>query len=144
MTQRIKVRQLVEFEVEVDDREGWEFEMADFEREVSEGELDSGGAVGEVKVVYTEIVSREHIVNYVFDCDLVAEKYLLLADGEDVFESRDHDEVVREWGRRTGTEVTFTRDATLRGRGGVFLSYGDPDESWAIINGNRNKNKDGE
>lgn len=134
MTAKIKIRQLVEFEIEVDDHDGWEFEMEDFDRKLVNGEVSTYDANGEVTVLLTEVVSREHEVNYVLDADLKAEMYYLLADRERVFAHRDHNEVVREYGRRTGTEVTFSKDASTYHKPGVFLDYGDPDEAWATIN----------
>jgi hypothetical protein len=143
MTQKITVRQLVEFTVEVDDREGNEWDLEEFDRKVAEGELDIyDDAKGGHKVLVTEIVSRDHEIDYVLDTDLKREMHLLRADGEIIFEHRNHDEVVLEWGRRTGTKITFTPLGERGGYGSAtWMSYGDPDEAWDLISG-RTKHED--
>jgi hypothetical protein len=77
--------------------------------------------------------------------DKERELYLLQADGVDVFANRSHNEVVREWGRRTNNEVTFTTDAaeSWNRNNSVWFDYGDPDRSWDLLKARQDK-KDAE
>jgi hypothetical protein len=141
MTLKVKVRQTIEFIVEVDDSS--EYEVECFNEEVKNGEVDMNhsGVKGESKVLLTEIVEREHQTNYVIGMDKERELYLLQADGVDVFANRSHNEVVREWGRRTNNEVTFTTDAaeSWNRNNSVWFDYGDPDRSWDLLKARQDK-----
>lgn len=135
MTLKVKIRQTVEFIVEVDDREPSEVEY--FKEQLARGEVDvnHNGVEGFYDVLLTEVLEEKHEINYVVGADLEREVYQLEADGEVVFEDRSHNEVVREWGRRTGNEVKFTSDGReyQRGDTSVWFDYGDPDRSWDIM-----------
>ncbi|WP_427019351.1 hypothetical protein ACQCSX_21910 (plasmid) [Pseudarthrobacter sp. P1] len=48
----------------------------------------------DVKVISREEIGRRHEPDYTLGCDLDAEIYFLLKDGERIFESRSHDAVV--------------------------------------------------
>jgi len=141
MTLKVKVRQTIEFIVEVDDSDPFEVER--FHEELKNGEVDTShyGASGNFDVLLTEVLEEEHQTNYVIGMDKERELYLLQADGVDVFANRSHNEVVREWGRRTNNEVTFTTDAaeSWNRNNSVWFDYGDPDRSWDLLKARQDK-----
>ncbi|WP_139187271.1 hypothetical protein [Pseudarthrobacter chlorophenolicus] len=85
MTDFITYRETVEFTVRLP--------RDDYEAEHSYGEERQ-----DVKVVSREEIGRRHEVDYSWDCDLEAELFYLLKDGERIFESRSHDAVVDHCG----------------------------------------------
>ena len=132
MPQKIVVRQVVEIELLIDDSDPEN--VKDFDRDLKEGFLDGlwdhSSAVG-VNLLVTEVVSRDHTTNYSIAPDTQREVFVLYADGEAVYEHRDRSEVIREWGRRTDTEVTFSKLAGYSNEAsGIFFDYGDPDKFW--------------
>lgn len=135
MSLRVKIRQMVEFVVEIDDHNEWEVE--DFNNRLGEGKINIfDGDVDDdsVKTLHTEVVDRDHSPNYVFDVNDDEELFILRADREIVFSHRDHNEVVREWGRRTNNEVSFSTTEEHWWTN-TFLDYGDPDECWDRLKG---------
>ena len=142
MSLRVKIRQMVEFVVEIDDRNEWEVE--DFNNRLGEGKItifDGDIDNDSFETLRTEVVDRDHSPNYVFDVNDDEELFLLRADREIVFSHRDHNEVVREWGRLNGKEVSFSKDSEDWYRN-IFLDYGDPDECWDLLK-NRNNTQEG-
>lgn len=125
MTEFAKIRKVIEFEVKVDEDFEWTKE-AGFEEYYDY----------DITTVLTEVVERRHEVDYVFDINREKELYYLLADGEKVFEHRNHDEIVKEYARLTGAEITwheFGEGPSWWGQDNHFYTYGDPDESWAQL-----------
>lgn len=131
MTDYHKIRVVVEFEVPVSGLE----EAADFSWNLQNGSLEPSDY--DYEIVFTEHLSTRHEVDFVLGIDMERELHQLYADGEIVFEHRDHDEVVREYGRRAGVEVNFytaeTVSSVSRYSKNWFLSYGDPDECWKTL-----------
>lgn len=142
MTLKVTIRQTIEYVVEVDDAKGHEYEVEWFNQELAEGRVDvHREGVNDHKVLITQVVSREHEINYSLDVDNDREVHILLADGENVFEHRDHNEVVRHWAKLTGKEVVFVKESeALWNRSEtVWFDYGDPDAAWDIIKGRNGK-----
>lgn len=77
----------------------------------------------DVKVISREEIGRRHEVDYSWDCDLAAELYFLLKDGERIFSSRSHDAVIQH-------AVSLGDDIS-----GVLLcgDLDDPDKSWRVL-----------
>lgn len=91
MTERITIRQMVEYEIVVDEDEK---DMPEIWQDISD--------VMDYKTLSKEVVKREHKVDYVLDIDEAREVWILRGDGEIVFESRSHDLRNKEYLRLTG------------------------------------------
>lgn len=137
MTEQIKIRQIVEFQVNIDDRDPGAVE--EFKERISQGRVDSQDADGPVTLVLTEVVMQKRLPNYILDCDYENELHILISDGEEVFSHRDHKQVVLKWAELTGEVANFYKNFNdpERWKSNSFLDYGDPDKSWAIIRGTR-------
>lgn len=133
MSTKVKLRLVVEVETTIADDE-WE----SFDYKLK-NDTDSIIMDYDSKVIVAEIMEKSHEKDYVLDADYDREVYILLEDGKNVFEHRNHDEIVREYGRLTGTNVIFWDRGAIEPphteKGMYFMSYGDPDESWDIIKG---------
>lgn len=130
MTDYKKVRMVVEFEVPIKDEE----DKLDFEWNLQNGNIEPRDH--DYEIVFTEHLGTRHEVDYVFGVDMERELFQLFADGELVFEHRDHDRVVREYGQRDGVDVKFYTAVDVSRHGGksnYFLSYGDPDKCWKTL-----------
>lgn len=126
MTDYRKVRQVIEFEIEIDEDYEWK----------SLDPIDPMDYTDSLKVIHTELLEERHEVDYVFGCDYEREVHQLFADGKLIFEHRNHDEVCHEYGRQAGVKITLHplgEGSGMWGQGGNFMSYGDPDASWDII-----------
>jgi hypothetical protein len=78
-------------------------------------------------VISKEEIGRRHEIDYSWDCDLAAELYFLLKDGERIFSSRSHDAVV-EHAAALGDDVT----GVMR-----FGDLDDPDKTWRVMAENK-------
>lgn len=87
----------------------------DYEAEHSYGEEPE-----DVKVISKEEIGRHHEPDYTLDCDLKAECYRLLKDGEQVFEHRSHDAVLEHAASLGQATAHMSR----------FGDLDDPDLSW--------------
>ncbi|MET4143847.1 hypothetical protein [Arthrobacter sp. UYCo732] len=85
-------------------------------------EMYGEGDRQDVKVISREEVNRRHEPDYAWDCDLDAELYFLLKDGDRIFSSRSHDAVV-DHAASLGEDVS----QVFR-----FRDLEDPDNSWRI------------
>jgi hypothetical protein len=88
-----------------------------------EAEHSYGEDLQDVKVISREEIGRRHEVDYAWDCDLQAELYFLLADGERIFSSRSHDAVI-ERAAALGDDVRGVQ---------MFGDLEDPDKSWRVL-----------
>lgn len=91
MSERITIRQMVEYEIVVDEDEK---DQPEIWQDISD--------VMDYKTLSKEVVKREHKVDYVLDIDEAREVWILRGDGEIVFESRSHDLRNKEYLRLTG------------------------------------------
>lgn len=88
-----------------------------------EAERSYGEDVVKEKVISREEIGREHVIDYAWDCDLEAELYFLLADGERIFAHRSHDAVI-EHAAALGDDVRGVQ---------LFGDLEDPDKSWRVL-----------
>lgn len=129
MTDYIKIRETIEYEIRVAP-EGYE-----------EFDNDSYYAdrVNE-RTLLKEEVGRRHEVDYAIGCDFERELHTLSADGEEVFTSRSHDAVVFEWARLSDTPVPDDVKPLARHNSGFPFLFGDvadPDKSWKVLKENQ-------
>lgn len=110
MTDYITYRETVEFTVRLP--------RNDYEAEHSWGEERQ-----DVKVISREEIGRRHEPDYTLDCDLKAELYRLLKDGEQVFEHRSHDAVLEHAASLGEATSSMTR----------FNDLDDPDRTWRVM-----------
>lgn len=128
MTERITIREVVEYTIEV----------AESEKDNPEEWPDYFNAEGEIKSVHREVLDREHLVDYVLDVDIHREVWILRADGVNVFESRSHDLRDDEYLRRLGVDRNSFEVRSWFGK-----EYGDredQDKTWKIINAGKGNN----
>lgn len=107
MTDYITYRETVEFTVRLP--------RNDYEAEHMYGEERE-----DVKVLSREEIGRRHEPDYTLDCDLKAECYHLLKDGERIFTHRGHDAVL-EYAKSAGQDISNMSR---------FGDLDDPDLSW--------------
>ncbi len=108
-------------------RETVEFTIALPRNEYEADEMYGEGDRQDVKVISREEIGRRHEPDYTWDCDLDAELYFLLKDGERIFSSRSHDAVV-DHTASLGEDVS----SVLR-----FGDLDDPDKSWRVMAENK-------
>ena len=92
MSERITIRQMVEYEIVVEE----------YEKDNPSTWQDISDVGYDYTTLSKEVVKREHRVDYVLDVDEEREVWILRGDGEIVFESRSHDLRNREYLRLTG------------------------------------------
>lgn len=110
MTDFVTYRETVEFTVQLP--------RNDYEAEHSWGEDRR-----DVKVISREEIGRRHEPDYSLDCDMKAELYRLLKDGEQVFAHRSHDAVLEH-------AASLGEDVSGMSR---FGDLEDPDKSWNVM-----------
>jgi hypothetical protein len=111
MTDFITYRETVEFTIRLP--------RNDYEAEHMYGE----GERQDVKVLSREEIGRRHEPDYSWACDLDAELYFLLKDGERIFSHRSHDAVI-EHAAALGDDVRGVQ---------LFGDLEDPDKSWRVM-----------
>jgi hypothetical protein len=127
MTERIKIREVIEYEIEVEE----------WEKEYPEEWPDYLDALGDVKTVRKDVLEREHLVDYLLDVDIDREVWILREDGVIVFESRSHDLRDDEYLKRKGIERgTWETSAWLNKE---YDDRVDQDKTWRTLNAGRNK-----
>lgn len=92
-------------------------------RDDYEAEHSYGEDVVDEKVISREEIGRRHEIDYAWDCNLEAELYFLVADGERIFSSRSHDAVI-ERAATLGDDVAGVQ---------LFGDLDDPDKSWRVL-----------
>lgn len=119
MSTRITYRQVIEFTVEVNEEEQELDYWDDIDRSRDEA--------NDLRAIFTEVVKREHVIDWCLNCDNEKELYMLLADGEVVYQHSSHDMVVLRYEYLTGEKLFGTSK---------FFLYDDldrPEHSWNVI-----------